>query len=102
MKLKHLIYTAPLAAILIAAGTGCRKSQFNINQNPNDPTDSTVTYDVILPAALEFSGSDRAILYAPIQRWMGFWARSGTFAPNVIEETYQITTAFGNAIWNNA
>ncbi len=102
MKLKKFIYSVPLAVILLAAGTGCRKSMFNINKNVNDPTDSTVTYDVVLPAALEGSGFDLSTLYGPIQRWMGFWARSGTYAPNVIEETYQITTGFGNAIWNNA
>lgn len=102
MKLKKILYSIPIAVILVAAGTGCRKSQFNINQNVNDPTDSTVTYDVVLPAALEGTGSDVSTLYGPIQRWMGFWSRSGTYAPNVIEETYQITTGFGNAIWNNA
>ncbi len=102
MKLKKLLYSLPLAAILITAGTGCRKSMFNINQNPNDPTDSTITYDVILPAALEGSGQDISTLLGPVQRWLGFWSRSGTFAPNVIEETYQITTGFGNAVWNNA
>ncbi len=104
MKLKKLIYSVPLAIILIAAGTGCRKSQFNINKNPNDPTDSTVTYDVVLPAALHATGVIMASSgsWGPIQNWMGFWARSGTYAPNVIEETYQITTQFGNAVWNNA
>ena len=56
MKLKKLIYSIPLAVILVAVGTGCRKSQFNINRNVNDPTDSTVTYDVVLPAALHASG----------------------------------------------
>jgi hypothetical protein len=103
MKLKKLIYSVPLAVILIAAGTGCRKSQFNINKNVNDPTDSTVTYDVVLPAALHASGAIMASSgsWGPIQNWMGFWARSGTYAPNVIEETYQITTTFGNAVWNN-
>jgi|CXWL01.1.fsa_nt_gi hypothetical protein len=101
MKLKKLIYSVPLAVILIAAGTGCRKSSFNINKNVNDPTDSTVTYDVVLPAALHASGAIMANQWGPIQNWMGFWARSGTYAPNVIEETYQITTTFGNGIWNN-
>jgi hypothetical protein len=100
MKLKKLIYSVPLAVILLAAGTGCRKSQFNINKNVNDPTDSTVTFDVVLPAALHASGNILATGYGPIQNWMGFWARSGTYAPNVIEETYQITTGFGNGIWN--
>lgn len=101
MKLKKLIYGVPLAVIMIAVGAGCRKSQFNINQNVNSPTDSTVSYDVVLPAALHASGSIVATSWGPIQNWMGYWARSGTYAPNVIEETYEITTGFGNAIWNN-
>jgi hypothetical protein len=104
MKLKKLIYSVPLAAILLAAGTGCRKSQFNINRNANDPTDSSVAYDVVLPAALHASGSilvgNGTGSWGTIQNWMGFWARSGTYAPNVIEETYQITTGFGANTWN--
>jgi len=100
MKLNKLIYGVGAAVIMLAAGTGCRKSQFNINQNINNPTDSTVTYNVVLPAAMNATGSIIARQWGPIQNWMGFWARSGTYAPNVIEETYQITTGFGNGIWN--
>jgi Starch-binding associating with outer membrane len=100
MKLKKIIYTLPLAALIIAAATGCNKEKFNINQNINSPTDSTVTYDVVLPAALHASGTIVANPWGPIQNWMGYWSRSGTYAPNVIEETYEITTGFGNGIWN--
>jgi len=101
MKLKKIIFVFPLAVIILASGVGCRKSQFNINRNQNDPTDSTVTYDVVLPAALHAAGSIVGTQWGTIQNWMGFWARSGTYAPNVIEETYQITTGFGNGIWNS-
>jgi hypothetical protein len=101
MKLKHFIYVLPLAAIIIAAGTGCKKGAFNINRDLNNPTDSTVTYDVVLPAALHASGFIVGTQWGTIQNWMGYWARSGTYAPNVTEETYQITTGFGNGIWNN-
>ncbi|MFZ1614107.1 MAG: SusD/RagB family nutrient-binding outer membrane lipoprotein, partial [Holophaga sp.] len=90
----------PLAAILIAAGTGCGKEKFNINQNINSPTDSTVTYDVVLPAALHASGTIIANQWGTTRNWMGAWARSGTYAPSVTEEAYQITTAFGNGVWN--
>lgn len=89
-----------MAAIVIAMSTGCNKSKFDINRNGNQPTDSTVTYDVVLPAALHASGTIIANQWGPIQNWMGYWARSGTYAPNVIEETYEITTGFGNGIWN--
>ena len=101
MKLKHLIYGVPLAVLLITAGSSCRKAQFNINRNINQPTDSSVTYDVVLPAALHATGTIIANQWGPIQNWMSYWARSGTYAPNVIEETYQITTGFGNGIWNS-
>lgn len=101
MKLKKILYSIPLAAILIAAGSSCNKSKFNINRNPNDPTDSSVSYDVVLPAALHASGTIIANQWGPIQNWMGFWARSGTYAPNIREETYEITTTFGNGVWNS-
>lgn len=101
MKLNKLIYGVSLAVLLIIAGSSCRKSQFNINKNINNPTDSSVTYDVVLPAALHASGFIVGTQWGPIQNWMSFWARSGTYAPNVLEETYQITTGFGNGIWNN-
>lgn len=101
MKLKKLIYGVSFAALIVAVGSSCRKGQFNINQTQNLPTDSTVTYDVVLPAALHASGGIIATQWGPIQNWMGYWARSGTYAPNVIEETYEITTGFGNGIWNN-
>jgi len=100
MKLNKIIYGVPLAVLLIAAGSSCRKSQFNINQNINNPTDSTVTYDVVLPAAMHATGTIVGTQWGPIQNWMGYWARSGTYAPNVTEETYEITTGFGNGIWN--
>lgn len=101
MKLNKLIYGVSLAVLLIIAGSSCRKGQFNINKNINNPTDSSVTYDVVLPAALHATGTIVATQWGPIQNWMSFWARSGTYAPNVLEETYQITTGFGNGIWNN-
>lgn len=101
MKLKKLIYVGVAAALVLTVGTGCRKSQFNINQNVNSPTDSTVAYNVVLPSAMNNSASLVARQWGTIQNWMGYWARSGTYAPNVLEETYQITTGFGNGIWNS-
>ncbi len=102
MKLNKLIYVVPLLALILAAGSGCRKSQFNINKNINSPTDSTITYFVVLPAAMNASGRIVASgSWGPIQNWMSYWSRSGTYAPNVLEETYAITTGFGAGVWNN-
>lgn len=101
MKLNKILYGTAMAATLLIASTGCRKSQFNINQNVNSVTDSTVTYDVVLPAALHATGGIVGTSWGTIQNWMGYWARSGTYAPNVTEETYDLTTNFGTGIWNS-
>ena len=100
MKLNKIIYVVPLAVLILAAGSGCRKGQFNVNKNINSVTDSTVTYDVVLPSALNTSSRIVAGRWGPIQNWMSYWSRSGTYAPNVTEETYQITTSFGTAVWD--
>jgi hypothetical protein len=101
MKLNKIIYVVPLAVLILTAGTGCRKSQFNVNKNINSVTDSTVTYFAVMPAALNFSSRLFARNWGPIQNWMSYWSRSGTYAPNVTEETYQITNTFGNGVWND-
>jgi hypothetical protein len=110
MKRKINLHIIPLAVTMVLLCTGCGKSKFDINRNINQPTDSTVTYDVVLPAALHASGTIIAYggggpvnvsILSSLQNWMGYWARSGTYAPNIIEETYEISTAFGVAIWNN-
>jgi hypothetical protein len=102
MRLNKIFIPIALAAILGVAGfSSCKKSTFDINQNPNQVTDSTVTYNVILPAALHNTGGLIARDWGWLQNWLGYWSRSGTYAPNVIEETYQITTSFNTAVWND-
>jgi Starch-binding associating with outer membrane len=102
MKFNKSTYILFLAIVPIIVVFGsCKKSHFNINKNPNDATDSTISYNVILPSALHSTGAIVGTQWGWLQNWMGFWARSGTYAPNVIEETYQINTGFQNGIWNN-
>jgi len=100
MKLKRIL-AASLAAAVLAGTSSCSKDKFNINNNPNQPTDSTITYDVILPAALHNTGALIARDWGWLQNWMGYWARSGSYAATINEETYQISTSFQTAIWND-
>lgn len=101
MKLRKYISIAGLALLLLGAATGCSKKEFDINDQPNVPTDSTISYDVILPAALHATGDLVATDWAFLQNWMGYWARSGTYAPNFTEETYTLTTGFQTGIWTD-
>lgn len=90
-----------LAFLLAIVGQSCKKSEFNINKNPNQATDSTITYNVILPAALNNTARWVARDWAFLQNWLGYWARSGTYAPNLTEETYQLSTNFNANIWTD-
>jgi len=101
MKLKNALYIALIIAAGSAGITGCKKSAFDINKNPNAPTDSSITYNLLLPSALQSTSSIVETNWTWLQNWLGYWARSGTYAPNVIEETYQITTNFATGVWDN-
>ncbi len=96
---KISIITLVLATVMIA-NQSCKKSYFDINANPNNVTAGNVTYDVVLPAALSASANSIATSWGFMQNWMGYWARSGSFSAASVEETYSITTGFGNGIWN--
>ena len=103
MKIYKIKYALLAAVFLVVASVSCKKADFDINQEINVPTDSTVTYDVILPAALDATGRIVANDWGWLQNWMGYWSRSGTYAPNVAEETYALTfnTGFGATLWND-
>jgi Starch-binding associating with outer membrane len=100
MKLKNIIYTTTLAALMIAAVTGCSKKRFDINANPNDVTDVSVTPSVLLPGALQYTSSTIASEWWFIDWWMGHGARSGSYQSFNEEETYKFTNDFHFTIWN--
>lgn len=100
MKLKNIIYTATLAAVITAAGTGCSKKKFDINANPDDVTDVSVTPTVLLPGALQATSSVIASEFWFLEWWMGHGARSGSYQSLNEEETYKFTNDFHVGIWN--
>ena len=62
MKLKNIIFTTAIAAVLVSA-VGCSKKKFDINANPDDVTDVSVTPSVLLPGALQATSSTIASEY---------------------------------------
>lgn len=103
MKINKIIYTCATALAIAAGVTSCSKSSFDINANPNQPTDSTIAYNVLLPAALNNTARVTVNSWGWLQNWLGYWARSGTYAPNTTEETYDVTTSFPAvaSVWSN-
>ena len=100
MKLKNIIYKVTFAVLIIAAVTGCSKKRFDINANPNDVTDVSVTPSVLLPGALQATSTTIASEWWFIDWWMGHGARSGSYQSFNEEETYKFTNDFHVGIWN--
>lgn len=111
MKYVKFLFVAALAGIV---GTSCKKDFFDINQNPNQPVTSNITADLILPAVQTqiaqrnaggtgTGGTPPGLSFGWLNRWMGYWAPSASWAPNNEENSYNISTGFGSSVsmWNN-
>ena len=96
--MKKLICVFFAAALVVASG--CKKSFFDINMNPNSPTDASITPALILPSLLNRVVLHTATSYSSQADWMGYWARSGSYGPSTEEESYNITTTFEAGEWN--
>jgi len=98
MKLKKIIYGLSLTTLLFAGA--CSKSKFDINANPDDVTDVSVTPSVLLPGAQQATATTIASEWWFLSWWMGHGARSGSYQSLNEEETYQFTNDFHVAVWN--
>jgi hypothetical protein len=100
MKLtKKIIFSFMASGLLFV--TGCKKEVFNINSNPDDITDASVTPGVLLPGALQNTARLVAVDWPFLNAWMGYWARSGSYQSLTDIETYKFTNDFQVQIWND-
>jgi Starch-binding associating with outer membrane len=99
MKLKNIFFATAIATGLVMMA-GCSKSKFDVNTNPDDVTDESVTPSVLLPGALQATSTNVASEYWFLGWWMGHGARSGSFQSFNEEETYAFTNDFHVSIWN--
>ncbi len=91
-KLSIIIITG--AVIL----SGCSKSYFDINQNPNSPSNASV--DLVLASALKTSAGFQVTTFQTISEWMGYWSPSGSYALSSSDgASYKQTTDFYDAVW---
>ena len=98
-KLNKILLSFSIAISMLF--TACKKDNFAINTNPDDVTSSTVDYKSVLPAAISTTASIQSQRWAFLQKYMGYWARSGSFQDDTQEESYNFTNNFNVAIWDN-
>src|SRR5688572_11900007 len=97
--MKRTINKVIFFALLLSTGlVGCEK-ELDINTNPNQASEESVTADLILPNALHNVGVQTANGYGWLANWMGYWSASGSFNPSTEESSYNITNTFQEGKW---
>lgn len=97
--MKKIIYS--IFIFLLITSAGCKDDFFDINDNPNSPTEEVLTADLILPRVLHQTAKRMATSYDYAAHWMGYWARSGSFGQSLPLENYNITTSYETDEWVN-
>lgn len=88
------------ATLILLLGAGCKKGFLDINTNPNNA--SNASPELVLPNVLNVCAARQINSYTFISGWMGYWASSGSYAPDNTDYTsYKQTTDFGEALWSN-
>ena len=93
--MKQLSKFIIIAAVVVS---GCSKSYFDINQNPNSP--ATASVDLVLANAAKVSAAFMVNSFATQSEWMNYWSPSGSYALSSSDgASYKETTDFGDALW---
>ncbi len=97
--MKKVIYSCLTFLLIVSAG--CKKEFFDINTNPNNPTEQAISPALVLPNILHNTAKKMATSYDYAAHWTGYWARSGSFGPSNPLENYDLTTTYEKDEWVN-
>lgn len=96
---KNIIFIALISAFSFS---GCKDSFFDINENPNLPTESSVQPKDILPMVLKSTATRMGTQYSFAAFWSGYWSRGSGFGPSAQLEDYNITATYQQGQWANS
>jgi len=95
--MKKIVYSLMIGTAVLTAG--CKKSFYDVNTNPNQPT--SVAPGLVLTNALNTAASELLTDYDFANLWMGYWSYSGNYAIATPNLNYQFTNSFNQSIFNN-
>lgn len=81
---------------------GCKDSFFDINNNPNLPTEKVVKPSYLLPMVLKQTATRMGTQYSWAASWSGYYGRGSSFGPSLPLENYDITPDFQQGQWANS
>jgi hypothetical protein len=86
-KINNILLLSLIAVVLSVSSC----SDFlNVNTDPNRVTADNVTPALIFTQVENSMANRQALRFVFLDNWMGYWARSGTFAVNKDEVTYKL------------
>lgn len=94
-KLSYLII-----GLLTVSLVSCKKDFFDVNKNPNSPTTSSITPELLLPRSLHLTAARMSVNMDYAAHWTGYWARGGNYGPTNPQEDYAITNDYGAGQWS--
>jgi hypothetical protein len=86
--------------LLTVFATSCKKAWYDINRDPNNPVESNITPDLVAPAALLNTANRVGTGFGFLGNWLGYWCPAANYAPNVEEQSYNISTGFAAGAFN--
>lgn len=90
-----------ILSLTLFMAVSCKDSFFDINENPNLPTDESVTPQLLMPMVLNATAKKMAIDYDFAAFWSGYWARGSSFGPSHPLENYDINSSYQVSHWVN-
>ena len=94
-------YIIILLTVFIGLSFSCTKNYLDINNDPNSPSDASITPDLLIPAALTNTAAITTNTngrYPMLMRWLGVWSPSTNFAASD-ESKYQAAANTSDAAW---
>jgi Starch-binding associating with outer membrane len=97
-------YIIILLTVFIGLSFSCNKNYLDINNDPNSPSDASISPDLLIPAALTNISAITTQTngrYPTLQRWLGVWCPTTNYAASD-ESKYQAANNTSDAAWTNA
>ena len=86
--------------LLLVGSLGCSKHYFDVNNNPNDPTNASP--ELVLTNALKTTVASQQTGFNFLSAWLGYLGQSGSYATGAGDiASYKETNTFGDGIWQD-
>jgi len=95
--MKNILIILLMSVFVLGA---CKDSFFDINSNPNRPTEHDITPDLLMTSVIANSVKRMTTQYSFAAFWTGYWARGSSFGPSMPLENYDITSSFETGHWS--